>query len=96
MFGIFVLNTYFSTNFSDMGKTTPRFENLKPLATKNRLTALTIVWSFGVLCLMAVQTDLFRHYDFKPAFIAVYLLMAINTLFIGKLWKIYIENRQQK
>ncbi len=64
------------------------------LITKKRAVVLTALWLIGGLLLVLAMTDLFTQSIFQKKYLLLQFLFLLNTLFIFKMWKVYISKKK--
>ncbi len=61
--------------------------------TKKTLLYFTVVYLFGMTCLVLAKTDLFTQNFFEDRSPILYLLVLISTIHIAQVYRNYYRNR---
>lgn len=61
------------------------------LITKKRAVVLTALWFIGGLLLLLAMSDLFTQSIFNKKYLLLQFLFLLNTVFVFKMWKVYIN-----
>lgn len=72
-------------------ETIKRFE---ALATKRNVTWFTVLWILSISLLLMAETDLFTHMP-TPKFSMLNVMALFNTIFLVRLWAIYINKKRE-
>ncbi|MBF00141.1 MAG: hypothetical protein CMP77_09190 [Flavobacterium sp.] len=64
------------------------------LINKKRAVVLTALWFIGGLLLLLAMSDLFTQSIFNKKYLLLQFLFLINTVFIFKMWKVYISKKK--
>lgn len=68
-------------------------KNIEPLVTKSRAVIFTVLWVVGSLLSILAMTDLFEETPFKKKYTFFLLMIAVNTIFMARIWKIYFNKK---
>ena len=66
---------------------------IEQLVTKKRVIIFTTLWFIGGILLLAAMSDLFTQTIFKKRHLLLLALLALNTFFIFKMWRIYLNKK---
>jgi hypothetical protein len=64
--------------------------------SKKMLYVVTFSYIIGTLLLILVTTDLFTVNPFQARYALLFLLIAVNTFFVARQWKLYNTREKAK
>lgn len=68
-------------------------KNIEPLVTKKRAIIFTVLWAVAGLLSILAMTDLFEETLFNKKYTFFLLMIAVNTIFMVRIWKVYLNKK---